>query len=170
MSTIERSGRRALHRHSTEDVEAALQLVALHRGSTTTVAEKTKIHRTTLDYWIKDKYADRYAQIRNEIVPKIQAELAAKHEDMARMALDKQAEAFALMDLEQLKQPDLVKAARDLSVTSAVHTDKTQLLRDRPTAITEHRDTAQILDAIARKFPSGVVEGEAEDITDAEEA
>jgi hypothetical protein len=156
-------------KYSTEDVEGALQLLALRSGSSRAVEAETGIPECTVRHWSQKTHADRYQQIRHDIIPRIQAKLAAKHEDMALQALDKQAEAFELMDLRDLKQPDLVKAARDLSVTAAVHTDKTQLLRDRPTQITEHRSASDWLADIARKFPQGVIDADAEEIADAEE-
>lgn len=158
------------HGRTEEDVEAALQLVALYSGSSWKASEHTGIDESTIRYWRDQSFADRYRQIRAELVPKIQANLAAKHEDMALQALEKQAEALQHLDPEALKakQSDLAKMVRDLSVTSAVHTDKTQLLRDRPTQITEHRSAADLLDSIARKFPQGIANADSEDITDVE--
>ena len=70
-------------------------------------------------------------------------------------------------DFEKLPPRDQPGAIRNISTSKAINIDKAALLRGQPTEIVEHRQaTAELWAEFAAMFPS-VVNGTAEEITDA---
>lgn len=118
----------------------------------------------TIRYWRDHSYADRYLEIRRDVVPKIRARLAAKHEDIQALALERAEEALVHLDVYRVPQDELAKTVQQLSVSSGIHSDKASLLRGMPTEIVGHMDVDENLDAIARLAPGLVVDGTATEL------
>lgn len=150
--------------YTAEDVEAALQLLFLRRGSTRAVERETGIPRQTIDYWRDKKYADRWQQITTEGFPALHARITAMHEANAAAALEKVNQAIDLLEPDQIKQGELAKTVQQLAVVAGIHTDKAWNGRDKPAAITEHRSGIEILDSLARKRRDLFVDSTAEEI------
>lgn len=151
------------------NVERGLQTLAL-LGSPTKAAEETGIPEATLRRWAKDTHAARYHAIREQVMPRIHAEIAAESEDLAR--LWGQLERKGVEDLhetwDQLKTPEKSAALRNATVSRGISIDKASLLRGKPTSIVENRTPDELLRKLASSQVADVIDGEAEDITDAE--
>lgn len=137
-------------RYTDEQVERALQLLALN-GIATPVAEEMGIPVATLNWWRRECHAERYEQIRAEVVPQVQRRLAALHEDVAVEALNKQLEAMTDLDLSQIPNfQERTKAIKDMAIVAGVHSDKARTARDMPTSIAVTLDANQLVDQLAR--------------------
>lgn len=157
--------------YSEEEIERGLRMLAALNSSTTAEA-RTGIPSSTLRYWRRHKHAARYDRIRQEMMPRIQKEMAEQAE---AAALEQGEVAMEILNqlrtrIADMKPADAASALRNVETAKGINVDKALILRGQPTQITEHRAAPELLDAIARRFPSGVVDGEAEEIGEAEEA
>jgi hypothetical protein len=104
-------------------------------------------------------HSQRYQQLRQELVPRIHAKIAAECEDTARFAGQVEREMLVKLakDFEQLAPRDQAGAIRNVSTVKAINVDKAALLRGQPTEIVEHRQGADELWAeLEAMFPSVV--------------
>lgn len=140
-------------KYSPEEVERGLQaMVAL--ASAPKAAQATGIPARTLQDWKAKRYRTRYLEIRNEVAPQIQAEMAAEAEDLARRYA--QLEHNTIDDIERdwdnLKTIDKMAAARSWTVSRGISIDKANILRGLPTQRIEH----SIDDTTARLIRLGI--------------
>lgn len=160
-------------KYTDDQVDSALILLSI-LGSPSKVSEQLAKEwdqapcEMTVRYWRDHSHADRYLEIRREVVPVIRQRLAARHEDIALAALEKTAAALDRLDVDEIGHGDLGKTIQQLSVSAGIHDDKSSLLRGMPTQVIARMDIEENLDAIARISPSLVVDGTATDVTDAE--
>lgn len=156
--------------YTDDQVDSALVLLSI-LGSPWVVAQELAKDwdqapcEATIRRWRDHSYADRYLEIRKNVVPQIRQRLAARHEDVAWAALEKTMAAVERLDVDRIGHEDLGKTIQQLSVSSGIHDDKASLLRDMPTQIIAHVDVDENLDAIARLAPGLVVEGSATEVT-----
>lgn len=122
------------------------------------------ITASTLKRWVRVTNVAEYEQVRERIMPRIQARVAAASEDIAIRAVEKEAELLEALDVKRLEPRDVGTALRSVSVTAGIATDRTLKLRGQPTQIIEHRDASEILDKMKQRI--GPAEAE---IVDAEE-
>ncbi len=78
--------------YTDHEIERGLVAIALCSGNTRRAHRELKqrgldIPRSTLLVWI-DNYADRYARVRAEILPRLKDEVAEQHTDLARYQMD----------------------------------------------------------------------------------
>lgn len=135
------------------DYERGLLALALCAGSVRKASKQTGIPFKTLDRW-KVRLADRYEQIQADVVPRLHAQLAAEAEAAAFDAMDAQRLALELTrtQLNTGEIKDASTATRNLATVAGIMTDKAALLRGRPTAIIEQRNTDEILNSMAAKL------------------
>ena len=168
MANIER---RPGEGYSEEMMDRGLLEVALQGGNTRAAHRNLKavgidIPRRTLYEWITVNQVERYQRLRTELAPKI----AAECEDTAELAgrVERGMLAQFEKDYSKLEPRDQAGAIRNVSTTKGINIDKAALLRGQPTEIVEHRhDVGELWSEFAAMFPS-VVDGEADEITDAE--
>lgn len=120
--------------------------------------------RSTLARW-PETYADRYAEIRAEVVPKLKARLADVHTDLANRLAELESKTIDDLNanLDELSAKDKANLLRNVAVAGAVHVDKQQLLRGEATSIIGKRELPEIVRALAAK--GVVIEGTAEEVT-----
>lgn len=168
------------HSKKTErETELSLTALAMSSGNLNRAVRMLdsagiSITRATLSVWKRETYAERYAQIREEILPILNAELAEGHDDLVQGYSEIQREAQAKV-LEHLPDATLREAssvAKDAAVGMGINTEKAQLRRGQPTQIARRDDSTEILKILAEKFPNIVqvdatlVEAEAVEIKD----
>ena len=143
--------------YTDEEIELGLRALAEFNGRPVIAARALKergvaISRHQLGRW-KDMYSDRYAQIREEELPKIRARAADTHMELAQKSAEVASDALDLLseELPNLKGREIADALRNASTVSGIHTDKAQALQGMPTAIVEHRSLNQLLRGLASK-------------------
>jgi membrane-bound lytic murein transglycosylase len=179
---------RTRNTYSTEEIERVLWKVAELNDSPTRAAialnaEGGKTFRkSTIREWKENTHAERFQEIRAEfrksIESKTQAKLAADYEDAAidslasiRETIRRFNEVSEKVNLENPTAQDLravAGAAKELATVAGIAGQNARTERGRPTEIYEYRDSDEILNTIAKRHPGLIVEGSAEEITDAE--
>jgi hypothetical protein len=128
------------------------------------------IPRSTLKQW-PDLYPDQYAAVQTRILPELKARLAEEHTALAEdlMDLSREMSARLMQEYGELPVRDLPSGVRNITVASAIHTDKARDLRGDPTTVVEHRSIADIKRRLRELFqvPDDeplIIAGEAEEI------
>ncbi len=159
-------------RHSDAEVDLALKLLVLNGGKTIVteeqlLSENVRVHRNTLRTWRDFAFPRRFAQIRHELGREVTEEIAGRALEKAFLADDAEKKYLeeAIAKLHEVDPNHLAKNAQALSNAKSNNIQVAQLLRDRPTEITEHRGLEELVGTLARIAP-GVVE--VEDAIDAE--
>lgn len=162
--------------YTAEDVERALLALAFANGNASAANRSLEqqghpVPVSTIQLW-GEREAERYAKIRDDLVPRIHANLAQDSEDLARKALH--AAANTIDDYETAREEKNLKAAnalssmaRNIATVSGISLDKVAPLRQRPSQIIEHRTPEQNMKRLAVLVPGLIVESTAEEITDA---
>ena len=149
--------------YNEDEIERGLTALALAGNNSTQAGEQCGIPDRTLRDW-RQQYPERYSEIRAGRVADIDRELMHEYKALARDAQIAAAKAVALEQerLEAGEVRDAASSARNLTITSATATDKSLLLDDRPTQITEHRTSDQAIEEL-RRLGVDVVDGTCED-------
>lgn len=163
-------------KHTAEQIEATLTVLALESGNMRRAREKlAKLElfdkvpsATTIARW-PETYRDRYAEIRAEVAPKIKARMADAHTDLAERlaALEHSTIDELEEEVRELSGKDKAALLRNVAIAGAVHIDKAQLLNGDPTSIIGKRELPEIFRALAAKgvkVEGVVIEGEAQEI------
>lgn len=153
-------------RYTDEQREQALGLLAMY-GSPQRVSDELEIPAATISAW-KKTHAERFAEIRVRYAGEVQKKLAAEHEDVAALALEKERQTLDALDVSRLAYKDMANTAAKLAYVASTHSDKARAARDMPTHIIEHKSAEDSLDSMRKRYPHLIVDGEAEELTDAE--
>ena len=179
MSDADRNkrGREITRPYTDAEKERALFAVALCSGNCERAAKGLAEHdekyaapdARTLRRW-KAQHSELYSRVESDALPRVRAELASEFTDLARAELNVTRKLLSRLDSEAdaLAPRDLAGAIRNLKVSGAVGVDKAQLLRGEPTEIKQNRSSAEILRALKDRYGVEVVDGTAEDVTDAD--
>lgn len=158
-----------------DEVESGLQKLAITLSPTAAARDLAAelgrpVSVSCIRRWRDHAYVDRYLEIRQEVFPKLRKQMAARHEDAALLALDKEIELIGRIDPEKVSPDQLGNTVSRLAVGGGIHTDKASTLRDLPDTIVKHMDAEENLDEIARLAPGSVVDSTAVEVavTDAE--
>lgn len=133
-------------------IEAATLYAVL--GHIAKVAELTGLHETTIRAWRKEEWFVKLLdEIRNENNDKIDVkftETIAKSIDLISKRLD-DGDPYVTKSGEIINVPVKI---RDLALVAAINIDKRQILRNKPTAITQQQATPVLdkLDQLAQAF------------------
>jgi hypothetical protein len=167
--------RQVAHRYSEDEKERGLVAVALNSGNCARAAELLAdqgqpIPERTLRQW-RAKETELYARVEDKILPAVRAKRAADYDHLAERGIEVSRKGLERLDKEigdsdKLSTRDLPGALRNVGVFSGIGTDKSQVLRDLPTEIKSDRSAAEIIRALREK--GVIVDGEAEDVTEAE--
>lgn len=159
-------------RYSEEEVERGLQTVALVGGNCAEASRRLDMPEETLRVWAKEMHADRYREIRTELVPQIHAKVAQDSEDLALSLAEAEKQTLEqfMGQIEELDPKDTTTALRNLTVSKGINVEKAQLGRDRPTAIVQQRELAYVRAALQQLgvLVNGTAEEDQPQITDAE--
>lgn len=140
-----------------EDVELALRVLAYHGTSYSKVSailEKEyslAVHSSTLKRWASVQFANKYAEIQQQLDTEISNKLSGELTDIAIQATDLQKEVINNLsqNLSDLETKDLAHTAKNLSSVINPAIEKTQLLRGKPTQRTESKDAEKIIAKLA---------------------
>lgn len=167
-------------RYDETQVHRALTEVALAGGNCAEASRRLKrqddplsVPQSTLKLWRGRQHAVTYEKIRTDVQDRLRGILAAQAEDNARQAGELERDLMGRMSKlvasgEPADLATFAKAVREMATTAGISTDKALVLRGQPSAITEHRTSKELLDSLQRRFPAGVTDSDAEEITDAE--
>jgi hypothetical protein len=144
-------------RYADDVVNLALKLVVLNGGQLKPASEQLRaegfdIHRNTLRDWRDRQFPRRYHQIRGELGQQVTEEIAGRALERALEAdgaEQKYIEA-AIARLDEVDATHLAKNALALANAKAQNIEKSQLLRERPTQITENRSVADLVGTLER--------------------
>ena len=173
-ATIKRAPARV--RFTPQERERALVAFAWAGGNSRRAAEDLanqeedpiRVNRKTIWRWATEKYPAEYERVLAEEWPQIKALTAERHRAVGETAMTAELKGEAYREaLAEGKIPprDLAGSARNAAVSGGIHNQHSALLRGEPTERTEHRSSEEIL----RKLRAlGAIEGEAEDVTDAQ--
>lgn len=163
-------------KHTADQIEATLVVLALESGNLMRARKKLAEMKVfdgevpaaaTIRRW-PETYKDRYAEIREEVAPRIKAKLADTHTDLAARLAELESKTLDSLDAElaDLTAKDRANLLRNAAVAGAIHQDKALLLRGEATQIVK-RELPEIFRALAAKGVKveGVIEGTAEEIT-----
>ena len=160
--------RKSASHYTEEEIYRGLAEVALcagntHRAARQLSAQGMAIPRGTLEKWANRQHVDRYARVREELLPKIHAQIAADCEELAALGAQLERETLEKYreELPNLRASEAASAVRNIATSKAINVDKATLLRNRPTQIVEHRDASELI----RKLEAvGVIEGSVSEI------
>jgi hypothetical protein len=166
-----------------EDMEIVLTQVALQAGNVgravrilnaNGAGSKGRFSVQVVRRWVRESFADRYAAIVEDKMDDIQRLMGERMMFLAEETIDVTHQAVqktgtALKKGEPTDARDYSTAARNLSQVTANTADKSRLLRDRPTEIVDFElgDAIEELRELVGPKPKAI-DGEAEEITDAE--
>lgn len=159
--------------YNAEQIERGLIALAMESGNAKravpllkkgTIAAPWSAYPTakTLEKW-QVQYAERFNEIRAEVVPLVKARLADVHTDLAQSLADLEARTLESLEseLDELSAKDRINLVRNAAIAGAVHVDKAQLLRGEATHIVK-RELPEIVRALAAK--GVVIEGTATEL------
>jgi primosomal protein N' len=112
---------------------------------------------STLLSWVREKYLDKYNELREKYSAQLEAQLAHEYRDVARQAVDVQRLALekATQRLSEGKDVTPSRTAADAATVADKMTGKLLSLTGRPTSIREDRNLNEILRSLVGK---GVIE------------
>jgi hypothetical protein len=163
--------------YSPEDVETALSYLAMAAGSSRAAIKRMEEDghkappKATLDGWRNKVHAARYHEIARELEDKRRHQTAERLDqlqqrelDLLERTLDRYEEA---LDNDELPAKDVTRSLRDLSLSLGIKTDKSNVLRDRPSAITRSvggHEEIRLLEELKRELAAlEAVDGTAEE-------
>jgi hypothetical protein len=157
--------------YTADELELALNILAMEGGRPTRTAELlasqgVKIPPQTLSDW-KTRWADRYHDICTNLQEQRAERMAARAEDVAIRAAELELELLDQLAAQkgQLKAAETAGAIRNVTTTKTLNVEKViNPLRNRPSHITEIRNSDEILRALEAKVGNSI-ETTAEDIT-----
>ncbi len=162
----------AVSKYDPQTVETALHVLAANQGNSVKASELlalqgTHIGSSTLTRWKNDNHAERYRKIQADRAPLLEAQAITTSLELVALygTIEQRAAELLNEKLDDLPPKELANTVSKLAVAKGINTDKALLLQGRPTSVTEHRDTTEIMRALQQLNPSLVVESTATDIT-----
>jgi hypothetical protein len=163
-------------RHSQDEVDLALSLLATNGGSYKPTVEAleeegiTDIPREKLRNWRDNAFPRRYTQLRRELGRDVGENVAGRALERAMQA-DEATQAYveeALAKVGSVSPAHLAKNAASLADVMSKNVQISQLLRDRPTEIKEVRTVDVLVKnleqlGVVKKEPAITVEVESEE-------
>jgi len=148
VTTLERNS------YTEHDIRRGLTELALAAGNSRLASKRleathgAQVPHRTLHAWKTETHTALYEQLRTEILPKVNETIAAEADALALAYAQKEAEAIEGLTFDDVKPADRAAIVRNLATAKAINIDKSQLLRGKPTSITEHRDMTEALRAL----------------------
>lgn len=146
-----------------ETLELALLALAVSGGNAadalrhlSMLEPPVKVHEATLRQW-KTKYAQRYSEIVQDRAPLIESIVLEKIRETIVQAGTAQTRALekilVKLESDDLDAKDLVSILKGSGVSLGINVEKLLLFTNRPTAITEKRDVAELLQSLSKRVP-----------------
>jgi hypothetical protein len=155
-------------RYTEQEIDQGLFALAWMSGNSRRAAsllatQQVHIPASTLADWTK-RYPDRYARVRVETLPRLNADLAEQHTALAQAGMDLEDELRRKIVEQQAEIParDLPGALRNVATSTGIHSDKARILRGEPTQIVEHKDPLALLRSLRSKGVEVVIEHDVE--------
>ena len=108
------------------------------------------ISAATLIKWRDDEFPDRYERARENLAVKLGDEAEELAHEYAQ--IERQVVAKLRDNLDVIDARDLPGTLRNLATARGISTTNANVLRGRPTAITETRDASDVMRAIATRL------------------
>lgn len=152
-------------RYTEEEIQTGLTLMAYCGGNSRRAAREWQkqtgqhIEHSILRDWATRLHVERYQRIQAAVsdhLADLSESVALKANTLAAETLDRVED-----NMDQIPPRDLSTTFRNLQVGAGVATDKSLLLRGRPTQITESRDASSL---VRKLIKQGVIEGTAEEL------
>jgi hypothetical protein len=147
-------GKRNGHHYTDQEVERGLVAVAMCSGNYRRAAQLLEqqdlpIPASTLRDWLTRR-AEDYTQVREQTMPKLNAQLAEQHTQLVRanMELEDELRKKITEQKDEIPARDLPGALRNVSTSTGIHSDKARLLRGEPTQIVQSKDAAELQRAL----------------------
>lgn len=123
----------------------------------------TPIAVSTIRTWAKSTYADRYLEIREQVLPRIKMEMAEKMEGAALHGISIQEQIMSRLEQEipNLAPKDLGKNLQHVGIATGINSQRSAELRGDPNFRPERTDIDEIKRGLERL---GVIESTAEEI------
>jgi predicted transcriptional regulator YheO len=157
-------------KYSPADVDnALLQFVA--NGANSRAAEReTGIEESLIRYWVEHTYSERYREISRLYRERVEDEIIALTVNNARTAAEglDQVLQKAIAEGVEGKARDTGSLALALSKIVGNQMDKVLTMTGRPQKIVESKDIQNVIKFLADKGVVKVIDGDAEEITDAQ--
>lgn len=156
-------------RYTEAERERGLVALALfsgnyRRAAKALAADGLKIPPNTLYTW-PQWFPEEYERVRTEVMPRIRAELAERHTELAQANVQVESEALELARkrMDGMEDRDLIALASKAAISSGVHTQRGSELRGEATTVVEHRSAKDIMKRL-KDLGIDFIEGEAEEV------
>lgn len=146
-------------RWSAEEVSAALYALAMcsghyKRASKLLAEQDIHVRDHTLRYWATESRVAQYQKIREEVAPKLQAQLADMHGALAKSAGEIEARAVERLreklEANEIDGKDLSAVMQRAAIATGIHGEKQLLYEGQPTQIIQ-RNASDILRSLKGK-------------------
>jgi hypothetical protein len=123
-----------------------------------------RIPRGTMERW-RERHADRYAEIRRDVLPQVRAQAADEHRELAALAMDAERKLAQAMGkrVSEIPPRDLPGAVRNAATSAGIHTQRAEEMDTDAPAIRVSADFGGLL-AELKTLGVEVIEGDAEEI------
>lgn len=149
------------------EIDRCLTELAFHQGVAAPASRALKenhgisISPNKLIEWRDDTYVDRYERNREALVVRLAEEAEGLAHEYA--AIERQVAARLRDSVDEIDPRDLAGTLRNVSTARGISLTNANVLRGRPTSITETRGAEDIMRALAYKL--GVVDSTATEVT-----
>lgn len=142
--------RKGPHGHPEELKERAMIALAEHNGNSRRAAamlakDGIKLSFSCVNEW-RHRDPERYERVRAEVLPRVRLKASERHMDLSERLMDAEGVILGKMmeRVDELPPKEMSTALRNVSTSSAIHTDKAQVLSDQPTEI-RRLDAGEVL-------------------------
>lgn len=167
--TIPPRSNRVQRTYSEAEIDRGLFAYALCSGNGRRAEELTArdgdpIPAGTLEGWARYRHADRYARVREEVLPKIAAANAEQMDNLLRREIELEGELIERVreEMPNLKPGDVAGALRNVAVTKSLNAEKAAILRGQPTQIVSHKSFEENMRFLREK--GLLIEGDAQEV------
>ena len=151
------------------EIESALIALARNSGNIRRTAREIGMPHGSLARW-RRHYAERYAEIQQQVIPEIRARVAERQAEIAEELVDAEQKALreTVASLPELDHRDKANALRSISTSKGITLQHLNAYQ-APPADPNAGSVSEVFDKLAKHgLLVKPVEAEAEDVTDAQ--
>ncbi|MBS1863032.1 MAG: hypothetical protein JSS68_15125 [Actinobacteria bacterium] len=144
-------------RHTEKEVDAALKLLVINGDNAKLTSdmlaeEGIKVERETLSRWRQETFPRRYSQIRSELAPTINENLAGRGLEIAMQGQEAVAQYIeqSLIKLRDVHPDHLAKNVQALAAATTQMIERAQVLRSEPNQIEAVIDVSDSIKTLER--------------------
>lgn len=143
-------------RHTQAEIERALFALVLADDRPSKAVERLEaagqsVPLRTLQEW-RNAHADTYERLKAERAQRVQLHMAEQCESLAAGYAEVEYQMISRALSGEGNPNSHMAGARNAAISKGVNMDKASQYRGRPTHVVEHRDMAQLLKTLERKF------------------